>query len=314
MGVPLTGAREAGPGSHNQPWPPEAVFFQTHLLHPEVLQRFETLRDGLPVGYDLYLLLDVDGFSKGELRTARRLVGDALVAFTFDQVAAGVGDYPHPWAEAGPTGVVPGNNDLLWLHARRRVGGYDRYWFIEHDVAYSGDWLDFFEPLRARGADLLGTTIHPRSTLPEFHWWQSFSTSGGRFEGRDEGPLLRGFFPVVRVSDDALDALDHVYRAGWSGHAEVVVPTALLRLGLELEDIGGRGPFVPTDAPADFYTNTPTRPTLSPGTFVYKPSRRFPGLRRDKLWHPVKHTGGRISPYLEIAEEWLRAVGERIRT
>lgn len=60
-----------------------------------------------------------------------------------------------------------------------------------------------------------------------------------------------------------------------------------------------------------FYTNTPTRTSLAPGTFVYKPTRRFPGLRRQMLWHPVKPTAGRLSPYLDMAREWFRMVRER---
>ena len=290
--------------------PPTALFFQTHLLHPEVVSRFERLRAEIPSSFDLYFLLDTAGLSDDELRLARSLSGDALVTFTFEEVAAGCGAYPHPWAEDGPGGLVPGNNDLLWLHVRRHVGAYDRYWFVEHDVAFTGDWSDFFGALRDREADLLGTTIHPRSTLPEFHWWSSFSA------GEETGSmsLLRGFFPIVRISSDVLDALDGVYRAGWSGHFEVVVPTALSQLGLEMEDVGGRGPFVAEEAGYCFYTNTPTRTTLSPGTFVYKPSRRYPGLRRNMLWHPVKHTGGRLSPYLESGLEWVREVGDRIPT
>jgi len=289
--------------------PPTAVFFQTHLLHPEVVSRFERLRAEIPSSFDLYFLLDTAGLSDDELRLARRLAGDALVTFTFEEVAAGCGEYPHPWAEDGPRGLVPGNNDLLWLHVRRHVGAYDRYWFVEHDVAFTGDWSDFFGALRDREADLLGTTIHPRSTLPEFHWWSSFSAG----EETRSMSLLRGFFPIVRISSDVLDALDGVYRAGWSGHFEVVVPTALSQLGLEMEDVGGRGPLVAEEAGYYFYTNTPTRTTLSPGTFVYKPSRRYPGLRRNMLWHPVKHTGGRFSPYLESGLEWVRKVRESIR-
>lgn len=300
MGVRLTGGDGGGP--------PTALFFQSHLLHPEVVGRFESLREEIPDDFDLFFLLDAAGLSDDELGDARTVAGDALVPFTFDEVAAGCGDYPHPWAEDVPDGVVPGNIDLLWLHLRRRLGPYGRYWFVEHDVAFTGDWSGFFSVLRDRGADLLGTTIHPRSTLPEFHWWSSFSAG----EQTIGASLLRGFFPIVRISSDALDALDDVYRAGWSGHFEVVVPTALSRLGLEMEDIGGRGPFVAGDAGYRFYTNTPTRTTLSPGTFVYKPSRRYPGLRRNMLWHPVKHTGGRLSPYLESGREWGQKLLETI--
>lgn len=285
----------------------EAVFFQTHLLHPEVLDRFERLRVQLPERCDLYFLLDVAGLTQDELGVARRAAEEALLTFTFDEVARASAEYPNPWAEGSPTGLVPGNNDLLWLYLRNRIGAYERYWFIEHDVAFTGDWCTVFEYFRDRGADLLGTTLQPRSVLPEFYWWESFrapDVSAG-------SSLLRGFFPIVRVTADALDALAEVYRAGWSGHFEVVVPTALDRLGLEIEDMGGRGPHVP-DGGRRFYTNTPTRTSLAPGTFVYKPSRRFPGLRRNMLWHPVKSTGGRLSPYLEMGWAWLEKVRNRV--
>ena len=34
---------------------------------------------------------------------------------------------------------------------------------------------------------------------------------------------------------------------------------------------------------------------------------RFPGLRREMLWHPVKPTAGRVSSYVELARECIRA-------
>ena len=79
-------------------------------------------------------------------------------------------------------------------------------------------------------------------------------------------------------------------RAGWVGHAEVLVPTLLKRVGMKLMDMGGEGKFTKRTEINRFYTgtNTDRKGILDNGTFRYRPILESWGERPDTLYHPVK--------------------------
>lgn len=294
---------EAGaPGSDDSPDPAgTAVVFLTHTWHEHVRSRYRRLAEALPPDHDLILAFDDTDADPEEAAAAARVGSGELHRFRFPDLSdAG---YPQPWAGDNESRLVPGNIGLLLLHLHRTGRPYRRYWLIEYDVEYTGRWRGFFEHFRASGSDLLGTTLQPYRVLPQFHWWDDVETPPG--VGREQ--LYRGFFPVMRITERGLRALDRAYSDGWSGHYEVVLPTALLHYGARIEDIGGEGPYVRPGNENRFYTNTPSRTGLGPGTFIYRPPRRWPGLRPGKLWHPVKPSQGRASQYLDLLRDWLEA-------
>lgn len=304
-------ARDRGPGPETEP-PGSgrtAVVFLTHMWHEHVRSRYRRLADAMPPDHELVVAFDVTDADPDDVAAARRTVDGGLYRFRFRDLSTS--GYPRPWAGDNDSRLVPGNVDLLLLHLHRTGRRYDRYWVVEYDVEFTGAWRDFFEAFRTNGSDLLGTTLHPYRVLPEFHWWDAVEAPGSLV--RED--LHRGFFPVMRITEEGLRALDGAYSDGWSGHCEVVLPTALLRDGARIEDIGGEGPFVRPGNENRFYTNTPWRTGLGPGTFIYRPARRWPGLTPGKLWHPVKPTEGRLSQYLALAKDWLeaRAGGPRER-
>lgn len=278
-----------------------AVLFLTHTVHEHFAARYRRLREEVPPDHDVYLAFDATGADAESIAAARELAGDDLYPFRFSELSTS--GYPRPWAADNTSRLIPGNTDLLFLHLHRATGAYARYWLVECDVEYSGDWGEFFEHFRRSDAALLGTTLQPYGVLPEFHWWDDL----GSPEPVTRGDLYRGFFPVMRLSADGLEAIHEAYSSGWSGHHEVLLPTALRWFGLEIEDFGGDGPFVRPGNENRFYTNTPWRTGLGPGTFKYRPARRWRGLRPGKLWHPVKPTAGRGSQYVEVARDWLDA-------
>lgn len=281
--------------------PRSAVLFTTHRFGPVVARRFRKLRREAPARWTVHLGMDVSAADPAEVEAAREAGGGRFWGFRGPE-ATDV-DYPGPWALEHRPELVPGNLGLLYLHFARRHPGLDRFWIVEYDVCYTGDWAELLERFDRSPADVLGTTLRSHAERPGWHWWPSFEPS-------PEVPReawLSGFFPIVRVSRPALEALDAAYRGGWSGHVEAVLPTAARRAGLEIEDLGGDGPFVKEGNRDRFYTNTVEREHLYPGTFVYRPVRRFPGLRRGMLWHPVKPSAGRLSSHLDLAKAWIRA-------
>lgn len=185
----------------------------------------------------------------------------------------------------------PGNMDLVLLRFFRERPSFDFYWLIEHDVRFTGRWTTLVDDARPAEPDLVGTTLCTRQSAPDWRFWYTLDTPAGVDAHAHE--MVRGFFPVLRLSRRALEILDAAYRRGWTGHCEGAVPTILHAHGLRLEDLGGDGPFVRAGNVNRFYTNTPADPLLSPGTFVFRPRRDRAGPIPDMLWHPVKGAGDR---------------------
>ncbi len=168
----------------------------------------------------------------------------------------------------------------------------DFTWIMEYDVDYSGDWAELFEQFRANPADLLTTTILPRSSSTDWFWWKSAAAPP---HVRPE-QMYRAFLPLMRMSRRF--AREYARSMGdpcWSGHYEFTIPTAAISAELVVEDIGGNGPLCPSSRRNRNYRNSPNDWRLSPGTLVWRPSRdryfveapdAFPeaGL----LYHPVK--------------------------
>ena len=151
---------------------------------------------------------------------------------------------------------------VLWFY--RQYPTYQHYWLVEYDVRYTGSWCSLFDELAASPADLLATTIHDRlhSSIP--HWWPSLLSPGLPLPA---SALIRAFLPFCRLTRQALTALDEGCASGWSGHSEVLWPTALRAAGFRLEEIGGDGPYTPQDRRGRHYTASADHWTLAPGTF-----------------------------------------------
>lgn len=276
-----------------------ALAFVSHRTDESVLRRFEKLEREVPSAVDVYFLYDVGDATADDRRIVREVAGDRLRPFDGSEVADS--DYPSPWADPARRQLVPSNLDLLYLDFAEREPGYDRYWFVEYDVAYTGHWSSFFEAFEQSSAGLVGTTVHPYERYPDWHWWPTLDPAADV----DRSEWVRGFFPIVRLSRAFLARLDEAYRSGWSGHTEAVLPTLAQYHGIEMEDVGGAGPYVRSGNENRFYTNTPEVGHLAPGTFVYRPVRPRPGFRSGRLYHPVKPDQGYLRAYTRLLKRWV---------
>jgi hypothetical protein len=205
-----------------------------------------------------------------------------------------------------------GHTDLIALHFFRTHPNYERYWFIEYDVRFSGAWRGFFAAFENSDADFVSTSIRRASNDPRWMHWPTLhpATSVGSLPANER---LCSFMPIFRVSRRAFEVIDRAYREGWTGHCEASWPTILYRAGCKLEDFGGDGEFVRPENRNRFYTNTLSDEDLAPGSLVFRPVRWVPGFRRNRLWHPVKplrhklredarHVWVLLKPYLP----WVR--------
>lgn len=256
-----------------------AILFTTHVINAQVEAHFFKLRDELPKGYELFLFHDEQRIPE---RKARKLAGGAILSHDKD----GWKRFKRPGRYFKEK--IPGNADGLLMNAMDRLPGYDWYWYIEYDVAFSGDWRTFFAAMEESDADMLATCVMRGNSLPDWPLWKSIEVPEG--EALPENERLRVLLVISRFSRRVNEVLAPVYQQGWAGHFEALFASLAARHGLRIEDIGGKGEFVRPGNTDRFYRNTPTSNSLGPGTLVFRPAMEKPGDEPDMLWHPVKKT------------------------
>lgn len=150
---------------------------------------------------------------------------------------------------------------------------FDYYWFVEWDVAYSGNWSYLCSKNDNNDADYISYSCltNTYSNPSWFHYGQWSTKTIDPFK---EEELVKTFNPIMRLSKRALEHLDMVYKKGNSGFYEIFLGTVLKRDGYKL---GG------------FLENG----DLTPDGFIYLPGGRSLDfnsvkVKPNKLYHPVK--------------------------
>jgi len=189
------------------------------------------------------------------------------------------------WMDTTPShlGAIRSGFDQALLAFRQTKPNYDYYWILEYDVELSGRWSDFFNAFADNVSDILCSNVHRYETNPEWSWWRSV-----KWPDEMKPELIRGFFPLARLSARAIDAVIDAGRHGVDGFYETVWPMVACSRGMSIEDFGGNGEFVRPENVNRWYSSTITSHTFAPGTFVARPIRFRPGSKPNTLWHPVK--------------------------
>jgi hypothetical protein len=264
------------------------LLYQTHFFDRGAERAFRRLQAECPPNFQCVVLLHAPPGSAKPPRLEK--VPHHFV--TTDQILAL--PYPRKLAEQDWTGRRwemwgGGHCDLIPLHFMRSHPGYDRYWVMEYDVAFTGHWRRFFDAFEASEADLLTACVRRRADDPHWVNWPSLQ---GPFPAEElEAHATAALLPLFRVSNALAREMDAAYAAGFGGHLEGTWSTLASLRGMRIEDIGGEGPFVAPGNLRRFYTASPSTAVqfyLAPGTFFAKPAMYRPGRRRDTLWHPVK--------------------------
>jgi hypothetical protein len=261
----------------------QAILFLTHVRSARVLAHLERLRRETQALMPLFVCVDA--------RLPRRDTAEGFPAdFTVDPA-----DWEHlvPARAAHLASGLPSTDyfDRFYLPAlaSQQLAGFDHVWFVENDVDFAGDWADFFRVAMESEADLIATTIYPRTVQPRWSHWKRFRTP----ERLGRAQHIRAFLPLARFSRRLIAAyVEEMQDPAWSGQFEAAWPTIAAERGFTLADPGGDGPFR-WDGPS-FYSNTFNTLTLSPGTFVFRPIRKRyfyedpVGFASGQLHHPVK--------------------------
>ncbi len=256
------------------------VALQTHYLNRPLLRMFRSLAVGMP-GYTTCVLMHRPPGKPKPPELAR-------VPHHFVTTPE-IRDPAYVNKSNGPGWGIwrGGHTDLISLHFFKTHANYERYWFIEYDVRFSGAWRNLFEAFEDSDADFLSSSIRRASKDPRWMHWPTLHPPAS-ISSLPPSERLCSFMPIFRISRRGMLAIDRAYREGWTGHCEAAWPTILYRAGCKLEDIGGDGEFVRVGNRNRFYTNTTSDRDLAPGSLVFRPVRWIPGLSRNRLWHPVK--------------------------
>ncbi|GGK85794.1 hypothetical protein [Amphritea balenae] len=252
----------------------QCFLFQSHFMTPDVERLFRQLADETKELGDAFILYHLQDGNDDEL-----LRRNPHYCFTDESIDA------MNYRKLGE-GLSPGATHFPVLKFNLDFEEYDYYWLIENDVQYSGSWNDFFRCFDENCADYLTSNIYPFASMPEWPWWE---LSHPDIE-IPESKRFRSFNPVFRVSCRALTAMHILLRSGWLGHNEVAMPTLLHLAGLDIEDFGGEGPFVPKDRLHRFYSSSHANEygRLNTGTYRFRPAFEQIGDLEGKLYHPVK--------------------------
>lgn len=185
----------------------------------------------------------------------------------------------------GPS-VFPGKTNYPVAYFYKEHPGYAYYWVIEYDVRFSGSWKTLFNAFENVEAGLIAAHFARYAEEPEWPFWElSHPRLFIPLEQR-----WRCFQPIYRISNAALASICAAHLDGWAGHHEVLVPTLLAKNCFSFLDFGGKGRYVLPGTENRFYTARPLNRAgvLDKGTLRWRPAHRRTGLRRNKIYHPVK--------------------------
>lgn len=256
----------------------QAIIMRGFYTDPQVIERLVRLERDVSKEYDFYFLYD-----EKPCKVNLKDVPSNISTASFNQDNWTQYKVPDPYNKT----FIPGNEETMFLMFQEQYPDYDYYWFIEYDVDYSGNWLEFFDCFSSNTVDLLTTTLVTYSEFPEWGMWKSLTPPPGhQFDDEDK---LRGFFPVCRFSNRSLLYLKKCLSDGWSGHPEALIATLYRANKFTIEDIGGEGSCVRPDNMNKHYTNDRFNEDLSPGSFVFRPKFNSVGQKKNMLWHPVKN-------------------------
>lgn len=261
-----------------------AVFFVTHIINNEVLDRYYELERDVKDIVKLFLLLHRE---EDENNIPESEFPENITPYIFNIDSLDKLDY-----EPIEDTITPGSNHFATLQFFLDHPDFKYYWVIEYDVIYTGKWTNFFLDFDSIDADFIASHIERFSDRPFWYWWDTLHLDSVTLQKHQ---LIKSFNPIYRISNNALKFLDTLLKGhkNW-GHHEVLIPTALKHWGFSILDFGGNGEFVLPQFEERFY--------LMPSQYVDGTMRDKPQMNeeelliKDRLLHPVKTSENKNKP------------------
>lgn len=193
-------------------------------------------------------------------------------------------------ARNSPWGFI----DLIWSTAflHPSLAAYDRFWLVEYDIDFSGDWADFFSAAATYDADVLAAHIRPLSAEPTYF----FAPIYHQPDTAATDPLI-ALMSISRLSRRFLTHYrDTLQAPGWQGHFEMVLPSIARAGGFTIAEIGGDNPFTPPERRGLHYDGSFADNDRPGTTHGYLPARGYRYYidaprrfrRPNHIYHPIK--------------------------
>lgn len=190
---------------------------------------------------------------------------------TVSEYLSGIG-YDIQYYEPGGK-LFYGNVMLAYMTFFLNHYNFEYYWFVEWDVAYSGNWSYLCSKHDSNDADYISYSFMTNTSV-EPGWFHNGQWNFKTISNFKQEELVKTFNPIMRLSKRALDHLDDVFKNGNSGFYEIFLGSVLKRDGYRLDGFLEHG-------------------DLTPDGFIYLPGGRsidfnITKVIPNRLYHPVK--------------------------
>jgi hypothetical protein len=128
--------------------------------------------------------------------------------------------------------------------------GYDRFWIVESDVRYNGDWNDFFNRMDNENCDLMLSWYNSYKNAPYYFWWpnnahnyeiQNYSNNiaNKSLLNTPKETWRKGLFCISRISLPLMEVL-YKEMPNYNEYFECLVPTIANNYGYTIKNLNKR--------------------------------------------------------------------------
>lgn len=245
-----------------------ALIFMTHRFDKLAQKQFLTLKRQIPSDFEIFIMAE-EGTAIPEACL------NQTHFFDFSKIK-------HKASKYIRNSVVPGNMHLAALDFFEKKSQFKYYWFVEYDVFFTGNWFDFFQYFSNDSTDLLCPRIKTVLEDPTWSWLPSIEMPSAILPKEN---WKIGFFPIYRISNRGLHAVNRKVSEGWSGHFEGLLVNMVENSGFSFAQFGGKGTFTPLERKKLFLS----QPNSGKPYFRFRPVISFIPFKKNILVHPVKH-------------------------
>lgn len=214
-----------------------------------------------------YLLCDVGSGKTPIYNTFNRFIADNVINYTeahmrktlkFDKDVS----TKHWWN-------LNGGRNIIWFYPHFRMlyfyltnPTYKYYWFFDEDVTFPNQSVSEFVSAHSHlhhdcmitylfSANVTGDVLNMATGMGSFHAsdcnWLNHYPGDGDIQNPNITKTYGSYFPLVRLSNKAMQVLLSEHNAGYHGYSEGYVPTVLGHKGLSLYSIYNENSEVKAD-------------------------------------------------------------------
>jgi hypothetical protein len=231
---------------------------------------FEDWERTLSYSSDQYILCDVSAEAPPPSRVVLKPVQENFITYTLENVRKTFNFYReasnrHWWNNGGGRNIIWFYPHFRMMYFYKLNPTYDYYWFFDEDVTFpEGRFNDFIAEHSVLDHDCMITYLFSNLNQPiqegalnmnlemgSFHSddanWLTHYPGDGDKHPEDLKETYGSYFPLVRLSNEALRVLVEEHEKGLYGYSEGYVPSILNHCGLSLYSIYGTDSKVRVD-------------------------------------------------------------------